>query len=482
MRALRTWVGALLSGVAGATLLTAVAMAAEPAKTDFWQAPASPDREDYLKQPMPPGVQVISTELEGPVFADANGKTLYSWPLSRLRNGDTGDRRDSGLSSCTDEVLKVTSGLMSPYPGGLLLPNLDQRKSCVDAWPPLLAPEDAKPVGQGHNEWTVIKRADNKLQWAYGGYPVYTSNLDKKPGDTLGGSKLQRAGDGPAVRVPVGPPANIPPEFAGTDPDPARYGPLQTSTGRMVTDHKGFSVYTSDGDEPNKSKCTDECMKTWEPVRASATAKPNGEWGVIERSPGIRQWTFRKKPLYTHVMDPHTRSFIGSDVPGWHNVYTQRALPPPNAFTVQDSIAGQVLGDAQGKTVYIYNCGDDARDQLACDHPDTEQAYRLAICGNSDPKLCVASFPYVSAAAGAKSDSKLWSVMLIDPDTGRRATQGQAGALSVWAYRERPVYTCNRDQQPGDANCDSYGEFNGRRNGYRAFWLRDDFGDSAYSF
>ena len=87
----------------------------------------------------------------------------------------------------------------------------------------------------------------------------------------------------------------------------------------------------------------------------------------------------------------------------------------------------------------------------------------------------------MQASANAKSDSRLWSVLLIDPNTGRRATQGQVGALSVWAYRGRPVYTCSLDRQSGDANCDSFGEFNGRRNGYRAFWLRDDFGNSAYS-
>lgn len=477
MRRLRVSVGIL----AGATLLATLATVAQGQTVDYWQAPASTDKEDYVRVPMPAGIQVVIAELEGPVFADANGKTLYSWPLKNLRNGDTGDRKDSGISACSNEVEQTTSGLMSPYPAGLLLPNLDKRKSCTQVWPPLIAPADAKPVGSGHNEWTTIKRTDGTLQWAFGGYPLYTSNLDKKSGDTFGGTKIQRGGDGPVMRVPVGPPANVPPEFAGTDPDPSRYGPLQTSTGRLVTDHKGFSVYTSDADEPNKSNCTRECLNNWAPVRAAVTAVPNGEWGIIERSPGIKQWTFRKKPLYTYVVDPRTRSFIGGDVPGWHNVYTQRAIMPPKDFTAQDSIAGQVLGDAKGKTVYIYNCGDDARDQLACDHPDTEQSYRLAICGNGDPKLCQQTFPYVTAAANAKSDSRLWSVLLIDPNTGHRASNGQAGAISVWAYRERPVYTCDRDRQPGDANCDSFGEFNGRRNGYRAFWLRDDFGNSAYS-
>src|SRR5690606_17496234 len=121
--------------------------------------------------------------------------------------------------------------------------------------------------------------------------------------------------------------------------------------------------------------------------------RPQGEWTTVERAPGIKQWAFRGKPLYTYILDPRTRSLIGSDVPGWHNVYTQRALPPPQGFTVQDSRMGQVLADARGMTIYLYNCSDDALDQLACDHPDTPQAYRLAICGNGDPKLCQQTFP-----------------------------------------------------------------------------------------
>jgi predicted lipoprotein with Yx(FWY)xxD motif len=221
-------------------------------------------------------------------------------------------------------------------------------------------------------------------------------------------------------------------------------------------------------------------LKEWTPVLAPATAEELGEWTTVEASPGIKQWAFRGKPLYTYNLDPRTRSVLGSDVPGWHNVYMQRALPPPNDFTVQDSRLGQVLADARGRTIYLYNCSDDAVDQLACDHPETPQEYRMAICGNGDPKLCGKTFPYVTAAAAnARSDSKLWSVMAIDPNTGRRAAAGAAGAISVWAYRDRPVYTYGDDREPGDADGDAYGEFNGFRNGYKAFWLRDDFRNNA---
>src|SRR5579863_7571854 len=87
--------------------------------------------ETYIHAPMPPGFRVIVTELDGPVFADASGKTLYSWPRRELRNGGTGDNK--GESECGSVKSTTNAGLMSPYPPGLLLPELDQRPSCTQA-------------------------------------------------------------------------------------------------------------------------------------------------------------------------------------------------------------------------------------------------------------------------------------------------------------------------------------------------------------
>lgn len=454
-----------LRALAGATLLLCAGHAPAAITGQYWQSKDSKDQEGYVKVPMPPGVKVVHTELEGPVFANAEGRTLYTWPLGNLRNGNAGDRRNSGISSCDDTIYKETSGYMSPYPPGFLLPDLDQRKSCEQLWPPLLAPADAKPVGK----WTLVKRKNGENQWAFDGYPVYTSDRDRKPGDVLGGTNALAGGAQGIVRVPLSPPPDAPPELAVV---PFR-------TGHMLTTYRGSSVYISDADEPGKSNCTGPCLQDWAPVLAPQTAKPRGEWSVVERSPGIKQWAYRGKPLYTYIPDKRTRSVIGSDVPGWHNAYTQRALPPPAEFTIHDSRIGQVLADANGKTLYLYQCNDDALDQQTCDHPESPQVYRLAICGDFDPKVCQATFPYVKAAPGAKSDSTLWSVMTINPDTGRKAKAGEAGAMSVWAYRERPVYTYGDDEKPGDANGDNYGEFNGQRNGFRAFWVRDDFRNNS---
>ena len=139
-----------------------------------------------------------------------------------------------------------------------------------------------------------------------------------------------------------------------------------------------------------------------------------------------------------------------------------------------------MLADSRGRTIYLYSCHDDSAAQLACDHPDAAQDYRLAICGNGDPEVCRETLPYVVADANATSESILWSVMLIDPNTGRHATEGGADALHVWAYKHRPVYTYGGDREPGETRGDSFGEYLGRRNGYKAFVLRDVFQNSQF--
>jgi len=427
----------------------------------YWQTPGSDEQEAFIEEPLPPGFQVLITPLEGPVFADSSGHTLYTWPLEDQRNGQAGDRE--GLpSSCTEELLTVSAGLMSPYPPGLQLPDLDRRQSCTSVWPPVLATDDTEPVGK----WSIIERVDGADQWAYDGQPLYTSILDKRPGDAWGGTKMNISRDAGVPRDPLGPEPLLPPAF----------NVVQSSTGRLIVNKSGFSVYTRDGDDRGKSNCHDSCLADWTPVPAPENVTERGGWTTIEHSPGINQWAFRDKPLYTYKHDREERSFAGADVPGWHNVYTQRAPFPPEAFTVQDAeFGGQVLADSRGNTIYLYNCIEDTFAQLSCNDPGTTQAYRLAICGNGDPELCRNTFPYVRAQDSSSTTSPLWTVMTIDANTGYIGEPGQVGALQVWAYRGRPVYTYAGDEVPGAVNGHGIGEFSGTRNGYHAFVLRDIF-------
>lgn len=418
--------------------------------------------EAYAPVAMPPGFRVESSELEGPVFADADGRTLYLWPLRLLRNGYSGEPK--GIPACYGEVRTETAGLMSPYPPGLQLPELDTRPSCTDLWPPALAAADAKPIGS----WTIIERKDGKKQWAYDEQPLYTSSKDREPGDVMSGTTRSSGGASPAIRVPAKPPSKVPPGF----------DVKTTSVGRMLTTDKNYSVYAYEKDVPGKSMCDEACTQTWKPLLASQLAHAQGEWSLVERSPGVVQWEFRGKPLYTYALDADQWSFVGSDVPGWSNVFVQLAPSLPEHFTVQDTFQGQTLADHRGMTIYRYTCGDDSIDQLSCDHPDDTQVYRLAMCGGN-PTECHKNWPYVLAEAGAKATSRTWSIVQIDPRTGHRAAPDQRDGLRVWAYLDRPVYTYGGDRQPGDISGAGTGEWRGQRNGLKAFWLRDDhFGGS----
>ncbi|WP_020649660.1 hypothetical protein [Solimonas variicoloris] len=444
----------LLLCLAGAPLL------AQADGRSPWPDSPARDKEQYEPVKMPPGFQIVVTEQEGPVFADARGHTLYTWPVRQLRNGPVGERK--GAPSCDGTKYTENAGLMSPYPAGFELPEVATRPSCIDVWPIVVADQDAKPVGK----WTIVQRKDGISQWAYDGYALYTSVLDAKPGE-VNGAHTQASGE-VGVRKPAEAPSMVPPQFK-----------VDTNlVGRMLLTSDNYSVYASQQDAPDRSNCKGSCLDAWKPIEAPAYAKPRGEFGIIERSPGIRQWTFRRQPLYTHVGEP-TKKMYGSDVPGWYNVYAQYTPKPPADFTVQDSPTGLVLADKAGKTVYVYNCADDALDQLACDHPDSPQIYRFTVCGGGDPKRCVERFPYVPVSKGVKSDSLLWTAMWIDPMTGKEAKPDAPGALHVWAYRKRPVYTHYRDRGPGDMTADQWGEFYGYRNGYKAFWLRSDFGRGA---
>nr|WP_298728609.1 hypothetical protein [uncultured Steroidobacter sp.] len=436
-----------------AVLLSQPAVSA-PAKGSTPAAAPAVSR-DYLEVPMPPGFRVEISELEGPVFADEKGRTLYSWPARLLRNGFAGEQK--GTPRCYDEVLKETAGLMSPYPPGVLLPELDKRPSCTDLWPPVLAPQGAEKVGK----WSIIERKDGTKQWAYDEEPLYTSVLDRQPGDVLGGTSRRHRGDSPVIRVPVSPPPLVPPGFAVTT----------TVNGRLLTTDRNYSVYTPE----DPSACDAACLQRWKPVLAPQTAKPHGDWTMVTPSPGVRQWAFRNQPLYTREGETQLWSLEGSDEPGWRNVYVQTVRPRPASFTIQDTLAGQVLADSRGMTIYTYVCGDDSLHQLSCEHPMDTQVYRLAVCGAGSVEQCLRNWPYVKAEPGAKSDSRLWSVMSIDPMTGHIAPPGQSGAISVWAYRDRPVYTYIGDLQPGDVNGAGTGEWRGQRNGLKAFWVRDDY-------
>jgi predicted lipoprotein with Yx(FWY)xxD motif len=76
------------------------------------------------------------------------------------------------------------------------------------------------------------------------------------------------------------------------------------ATGGILTDAKGMTLYTFDNDkEPNKSACSGNCLNNWPVLKAEATDKDMGQWKVITRDDGTKQWSYKGKPLYYFSMD-----------------------------------------------------------------------------------------------------------------------------------------------------------------------------------
>lgn len=98
-----------------------------------------------------PPVRIGSTA-KGSTLVDAKGMTLYTF-----------DKDAKGKSVCNGK--------------------------CAANWPALKAGAGAK---SGHG-YTVVKRDDGSMQWAYKGKPLYTWIKDAKPGDITGDGLLHGA-------------------------------------------------------------------------------------------------------------------------------------------------------------------------------------------------------------------------------------------------------------------------------------------------
>lgn len=99
-------------------------------------------------------------------------------------------------------------------------------------------------------------------------------------------------------------------------------GPLKTghtSKGTVLVDAKGMTLYVFDKDPAGKSACSGACATNWPPLMASASAKAEGEYTVITRDDGSKQWAYAGKPLYTWVKDSKPGDVTGDGVGGvWH--------------------------------------------------------------------------------------------------------------------------------------------------------------------
>jgi hypothetical protein len=81
----------------------------------------------------------------------------------------------------------------------------------------------------------------------------------------------------------------------------------------------GLRIYVNDRDSPGKSTCNGGCSRAWIPLAVNPTdLKPIGEWTIIIRDDGSRQWAYKGRPVYSLFHDSADRP-IGEGIEGvWH--------------------------------------------------------------------------------------------------------------------------------------------------------------------
>ena len=74
--------------------------------------------------------------------------------------------------------------------------------------------------------------------------------------------------------------------------------------GKVLVNANGMTLYTFDRDDaPGKSNCNGKCTANWPPLAAAANAANAGNWTVVVRNDGTKQWAYKGKPLYTWMDD-----------------------------------------------------------------------------------------------------------------------------------------------------------------------------------
>jgi predicted lipoprotein with Yx(FWY)xxD motif len=221
------------------------------------------------------------------------------------------------------------------------------------------------------------------------------------------------------------------------------------------TDARGMTIYTHKLDAPGKSNCTAACTEKFKPVAPLAGVAAFGDWSIITRDDGAKQWALQGRPLYTYVEDVDPGSIAGNsaarfgarrmdgsgkmvgggirgsgsraaskDKPMPENWTPALMIPSreqygavPNGVQIEEVLESSALGlvDHRRHTLYVFE--GNAKDEG-----------KLASVGWSPLPAPAIGFPIGDFSIIARNDG-----------------------TSQWAYKGKGLYTYHDDQKYGDA-------------------------------
>ena len=96
--------------------------------------------------------------------------------------------------------------------------------------------------------------------------------------------------------------------------------PVSVANGVFVGPN-GMTLYTFDKDTAGsgKSVCNGPCATNWPPLMATDADKASGDFSVLTRDDGKKQWAVKGKPLYFWAKDVKAGDKTGDGVLNvWH--------------------------------------------------------------------------------------------------------------------------------------------------------------------
>ena len=92
-------------------------------------------------------------------------------------------------------------------------------------------------------------------------------------------------------------------------------------TDGVLTNSAGMTLYTFDKDAGGKSACNGPCAANWPPLMAGGDAKASGDWSIVARDDGSKQWAYKGKPVYLWAKDAKPGDKTGDGFNSvWHVV------------------------------------------------------------------------------------------------------------------------------------------------------------------
>jgi predicted lipoprotein with Yx(FWY)xxD motif len=225
-------------------------------------------------------------------------------------------------------------------------------------------------------------------------------------------------------------------------PDQIAIREVEDAGGLAFVNRDGMTLYTFAGRGGARALAALADQTEWEPLLAPDLAHPVGQWSIIARRDGVRQWALRGKPLFTFAGDRVSGDANGVGLSkDWDAALAATFYLPPDVRFEQTLDRGKVLATARGLTLY-------RRDGVALDTGGGQSLrhgvpIRPGIGRNVGIKGCEGAclqiwHPFV-APANAQPDG-FWDIT-VRPDGTRQ-----------WVYQGYALYTFSGDKKPGDMN------------------------------